>query len=216
MATRRSMGLGGEREYGAEDDQGMGVDLSGLGSFQSPDSGGGMLGQPNDMGVYPPGTSPAELGGAVREAPSIDRLPAVKEDDMPGNTDRSRDLAGPSATPNTFGLPQGVSANEGTFSGVPNYGNSMETPQTSRTPSLATGSVSNAIPESGTNSGPMRRSASSPSIYGESRNPTMFGRADGLLGGGKGLVGEQEHSGPISPTDMMQKLVQLFRMRGES
>lgn len=232
MATRRSMGIGGERDYSMEDDQGDGFDLGSLGSFQSPDSGGGLMGGPDQNGVFPPGQSPAEMIGAVRESPSIDNAPGAAPPERSideGNTDRGRDLAVPSATPNTFGLPQGVSVNdsmsvqspgvgvnEGMFQGVPNYANSMDTPQASRTPELASGSISNAIPEGGTNSGPTRRSASSPSIYGESRNPTMFGRADGLLGGGKGLVGAAETSGPLSPTDMMQKLVQLFRMRGDA
>lgn len=128
-----------------------------------------------------------------------------------GNTEYARDLAGPRATPNTFGLPKGVSVNDNmTEDGG---GATMDTPSQPSQPMLQNAMVSQGLPASG---GPTRRSASSPSIYGESRSPSLFGRADGLLGGGKGLVGAEETSGPLAPTEMMQKLLQLFRMRGEA
>lgn len=192
--------------------------------FGDDDGLGGLLGgMPNEGG---PG-----IGGIFEDAPPLDIGKILQPPNKPpsdptppdgttlgipayGNTDRPRDLAGPQSTPNTFGLPQGVSVNEGMFSGVPQSGNSMNVPGQSRTPRLSSGNVMNAPPESGTSQGPMRRSASSPSIYGESASPTMFGRAGGLLGGGKGLVGAEESSGPIAPTKMMAKLLQLFRQQG--
>ena len=168
--------------------------------------------------------------------PFVDYQP----DEIAGNTESARELGGgfgpprggpapaPLGTPvgppmgqppggpseDSFGLPQGVSVNEGMFAGVPESGNAMNVPGQSRTPSPTSGMAMNAPPESGTSQGPMRRSASSPSIYGESRNPTMFGRAGGLLGGGKGLVGREESSGPVAPTEMMKKLLALFQQQG--
>lgn len=225
MAVRRSSDQREEQDYGYDD----GNDTRFIGDPNgggSPLMGGGM------------GSGPRidEFGNVVPDFSNDPNFPVPFQDYTPpeisGNTERGVDLKGPQGVPTTsrpapppmnlpMGVsttdsqPQGTNVNDGMFSGVPNYGNTMETPQTSRTPSLASGSVSNAIPESGTNSGPMRRSAVSPSIYGDTTNPTMFGRADGLLGGGKGLVGAQETSGKLTPTDMMAKLVQLFKMRGQ-
>ena len=213
MARRRSDD-GLQDDFGQEDD--------GLGGLL----GGGSLGTPVGPNEGGPG-----IGGVFEQLPNI-KVPGTRPPDDPlgpldpdesgpiGNTERPRDLAGPNATPNTFGLPEGVSVNDGMFSGVndgmfsgvPKSGNAMNTPAQPRTPQLSSGNVMNAPPESGNSQGPMRRSASAPSIFGEKRGgQTMFGRADGLLGGGKGLVGAEESSGPIAPTEMMMRLLQMFR-----
>ena len=135
--------------------------------------------------------------------PRLIGVPGEDESGEYGNTDKARDLT-KQLTPNTFGLPHGVSTTESMFG-------SIDTPLSERAPDP----FAPQPPITGmASSGPMRRSASAPSLYGESRSPSLFGRADGLLGGGKGLAGAEESSGPLAPTEMMQKLLQLFRMQG--
>ncbi len=190
---------------------------------------GTMNEEPEDRSTF------AQRDDSLRDLIAGDRqnypIPFVdyQPDEIAGNTERGRDIGGggqgspygpmgggASKQPTSIdmGLPQGVTVDEGMFSGVPEDGNAMNVPGQSRVPSPTSGMAMNAPPESGFSQGPMRRSASSPSIYGESRNPKMFGRAGGLLGGGKGLVGQEESSGPIAPTEMMKKLIQLFQQQG--
>lgn len=211
MAVRRSTDQREEQDYGYDDaaEQRFLGDPGG-GGFQQ--SGGGRV---DEFGNVVP-----DFGGDPNfPTPFVDYTP----EEIAGNTERGVDLKGPAAVPttgrpapaptsgpqNTFGLPQGVSVNEGMFEGVPNSGNTIQAPAMPNTPQTG-GGVMNAIPESGTSTGPMRRSAIAPSIYGESKSPMLAGRADGLLGGGKGISGA-ESSGALQPSEMFQKLLQMFR-----
>lgn len=147
------------------------------------------------------GEKPRDFGPPVK-GPTSDAPPVLPDDVGRGSTTTARELGG--GMPNTIGLPQGVSVNDSM--------GTMDVPGQSRTPSPVAAQPPN--PGFANMEGPRRRSPVSPSIYGETRSPQLFGRADGLLGGGKGLVGAEESSGPIQPTEMFNKLLQLFRRQG--
>lgn len=113
-----------------------------------------------------------------------------------------------------FNLPQGVTVDEGMFSGVESGGNSMASPAMPSEPTPLAMGTQNPIqnpPEGGTNRGPMRRSQQSPSLFAQSNSPMLKGRAGGLLGGGLGSTGGSDASGPLEPTEMFQKLLQMFK-----
>lgn len=131
-----------------------------------------------------------------------------------GSRDRPRDLRPTSQTPPTFGpqmLPQGVTVDDGMFSGVSDPGNAMNVPGQSMTPSPSSGNMSFASPESGTSRGPQRRSQQPSVLYAQPNSPTLAGRAGGLLEGGIGATGLSDRTGPLTPTDMFQRLLQMFR-----
>jgi hypothetical protein len=141
-----------------------------------------------------------------------------------GNTVNPRDLRpampnmiGQAAAPAPFALPQGVSVNDaigddggggGTFA--------QDTPAMPMTPTPGASPqgpvrVSPSMPPRPTSTGsagPMRVSAAPSALFGQSGGASMFGRADGLLGGGRGVVGGDD--GEIEPTEMYRKLLQMF------
>ena len=166
-----------------------------------------------------------ELPLALDPGGLVPRDPA----ELVGNTERGIDLQPPSSTPTTFSpqqpqpkfsLPQGVSVNEGLFSGVPEATRSMDTPAMSMEPSptaairaqpaFAT-PVGPSVAQSSPGRGPQRRSASPSSLYAQGTSPSLSGRAGGLLEGGLGAAGGDEPSGPLQPTEMFQRLLQMFR-----
>jgi len=134
---------------------------------------------------------------------------------MAGNTERGNDInpQSPTSFAPQVELPQGVTVDEGMFSGVPDSGNVMSVPSAAREPnplSAQTPLAPTTAPEGGTMRGPVRRSQQSPSLFAQSNSPNMSGRAGGLMGGGLGAV-SQGGGGAIKPTEMMQKLLELFR-----
>ena len=168
--------------------------------------------------------SPAEGIGAVKE-PTLDEGvnmtgngQPIQGDGSTGSTTTAREM-GPKS-PTTFGLPQGVSVNDSQsddagqshWSHVPEMPNEP-TPMSSQSviPQMGGGAGQAAQPPMmASGEGPQRRSQSSPAIFSEQRGSQLFGRADGLLGGGKGYAGAQEASGPLEPTEMFKKLLQMF------
>ncbi|NBU11822.1 MAG: hypothetical protein EBS84_22960 [Proteobacteria bacterium] len=172
-----------------------------------------------------------DWGGPNFPTPFVDYNP----DEIAGNTERGVDLKGPAAVPTTSKppgmpsmpgappppqLPQGVSVNDSQsddagqshWSHVPEMPNEP-TPMSSQSviPQMGRGAGQAAQPPMmASGEGPQRRSQSSPAIFSEQRGSQLFGRADGLLGGGKGYAGAQEASGPLEPTEMFKKLLQMF------
>jgi hypothetical protein len=220
MATRRSLGLGGERE-----DDGGSDFYDDAGGMQGLLGGGEQGGRVDEFGNNVP-----DFSGPNFPKPFTDYTP----EEIAGNTERGVDLKGPSGIPtrsqtpqapmsmmsspaqeNSMGLPQGVSVNEGMFSGAPDSGYAMDAPAQSAEPNPIAGQLPNptfAQPEGGSTRGPVRRSNSNPAIFAEHRSPMLMGRADGLLGGGKGISGG-ESSGALAPSEMFQKLLQLFKQQ---
>lgn len=201
MATRRMFGAGGERDdedpfvgHGGGD-AGFGGGDGGLsdliGSLGPPDEGGSLM--------PPPSSGPVFQGADA------------------GNTDRGRELAGPGATPNTFGLPQGVIVQpETVFNDTPEYANTFSTPMSQMEPSPVSANhmmPTTATPESGM--GPQRRTSSASQIFdqGNEYGSSLFGgRSQGLEGGGLGVPGTG--AGGPTPTQMMLALLQQLRGSG--
>lgn len=208
---RRSLGLGGKREYG---DEGGGEDVDEFGN-RVPDFSGPNY--PRPFVDY----EPTEVAGNTEPGKPFPGTPTTfgpRTEAPPGPSGPSVSQPGPANTPSenppAFNLPQGVSVNEGMFSGASKAGNSFDTPAMSMEPNPTAEMTPNPAfgqPEGGTSRGPMRRSAQSPAIYAQSATPGLSGRAGGLMGGGLGAVGQGEPSGPISPTEMFQKLLQMFK-----
>lgn len=214
MARRRT----GDDNYGGTEDydDADGGDIGGL-------LGGGFTDGPPQIGsiIEPAPPAPGVIskppaGPVPNEPPTLGIGP--DESGPVGNTERGRDLR--PNTPNTsgpqgggFNLPQGVSVNEGMFNGAP-PGNAMQASAMPMEPNpVAAQSQSPmfAQPESGTSRGPTRRSAQSPAIFAQSSSPNLSGRAGGLLGGGLGATGQGESSGPLNPSALFQKLIQMFQ-----
>lgn len=179
------------------------------------------------LGIPAGGDGDPGIGSVIEPAPAFPpRAPvgveqdngAARGSDKAGNTERGRDL-NPSS-PNTsgpqqggFNLPQGVSVNEGMFGGAP-PGNAMQTPSMSMEPNPVASQTPNPMfsqPESGTNRGPQRRSPQAPAIFAQGNSPGLAGRAGGLMGGGLGATGQGEASGPLNPSALFQKLMQMFQ-----
>ena len=208
MATRRSLGMGGEREddgSGDFDDQGGvdgGIDLL---------AGGG---------VPPVGGGPRidEFGNVVPDFSNDPNFPTpfkdYQPDEIAGNTDTARGMMKSGSAPTSFNLPQGVSVNDAS-SGSHGGTDAIDTPAMPSEPSPVAWQTPNPMSSERplTTGGPQRRSASNPAIFADSRSPMLHGRAGGLMGGGLGATGGSELSGPIAPTAMMQKLLQLFQQQ---
>ena len=213
MAMRRSGARDGEREYDSEPEE--------LGFAGISDSGGDRFGNGRDRPDAFYNLSPEEQQSIID----------LQGGAIAGNTEPGKPFATapttfgprqePTPTPTqsmpsapAFNLPQGVSVDEGMFSGVQSGGNAMATPAMPAEPNPLAMGTQNPIQnpaESGTSRGPMRRSQQSPSLFAQSRSPMLSGRAGGLLGGGLGSTGAGEPSGPLQPTQMFQKLLELFR-----
>ena len=168
-----------------------------------------------------------DMGPSIGITPPQEELPSTGigplnpgevEGGSPGNTERGRDFSPNTPTTSApqaggFNLPQGVSVNEGMFSGAP-PGNAMQTPAMSMEPDPVAAQPPSpmfAQPESGTMRGPQRRSPQAPAIFAQGGSPGLAGRAGGLMGGGLGATGQGEASGPLSPSDLFQKLMQMFQ-----
>lgn len=205
--------MGGERdddpsEYGEDNyDQPVGTGIVDRGSFAVEDPGPtpwqDFITQfnPNDLVPIAGNTEPGKpvprdpTSFAPRQEPTTPLAPAAQTASAP-----------------QFELPQGVAVDEGMFSGLGGGDNSMGTPAVSREPFLSsqTPIAADNPPEGGTSRGPMRRSQQSPSLFAQSNSPNLSGRAGGLMGGGLGSVGA-DSSGPIKPTEMFQKLLEMFK-----
>ncbi|NBR88177.1 MAG: hypothetical protein EBT61_22285, partial [Verrucomicrobia bacterium] len=133
--------------------------------------------------------SPAEGIGAVKE-PTLDEGVNMTGEPMgryvdAGSTTTAREM-GPKS-PNTFGLPQGVSVNDSQsddagqshWSHVPEMPNEP-TPMSSQSviPQMGGGAGQAAQPPmmASPGEGPQRRSQSSPAIFSEQRGSQLFGR----------------------------------------
>lgn len=188
--------------------------------------------QEEDSGIVDSGTGPRvdEFGNVVPDFAGDPNFPTpfvdYKPDEMAGNTERGASFQAGGQTP-TEGvrgpvnapppppqdaLPQGVSVNE-----------TMDTPPQSSEPNPIAWQPANpmssmapsmtGITEGGPlANGPKRRSTVNPQIFAETGNPSLSGRAGGLLAGGMGASGN-EASGPIQPTQMMKKLLQMFSVQ---
>lgn len=215
------MGLGGEREDdGGGDFYDEGGAIQGFG-------GGPRIGAAG-------GTGPRidEFGNVVPDFANDPNFPTPFTDYQPGeiagNSESVFSTKGPGQNPTTsaprqeaFQLPRGVSVEEAMpqqadaiaqpFDG----GNTQNTPPMSMEPAPVSAQTPAPTMNFGAGApqqaGPQRRSAVSPTIFAENRGSQLSGRAGGLLGGGKGFAGAEEASGPIAPTEMFQKLLQMFR-----
>ena len=157
--------------------------------------------RPNDAPTYAPQFELPQ-GVTVQEAMTPDYGPPAMTPDYGWSS--------PSPSPS----PEATPAMPSVFSSVADSGNAMATPAMPSEPSplaLGTQNPIQAAPESGTGSGPVRRSQQSPSLFAQSNSPMLRGRAGGLMGGGMGAVGRSDKSGPLQPTQMFQKLLELFR-----
>lgn len=188
-------GLLGGDDFGGGDGFGVGNDVRDIGDILGGGSGDG-----SKVTVKPPAGEPPDDG-------------LIRGEDRPGSTDTARDRTPPSGSPLVpFGLPQGVTVND-QFTEPASAGSwrpAQPAPAQSIEP--APFSAETGIPP--TVAGPQRRSVPNPAIYGESRGSQLFGNAGGLLGGGIGAVGGSEPSGPLTPTEMFSRLLQLFREQG--
>ena len=195
----------GDDGYGEQDALAEGV--SGLGIDKDPGFGGG-------DGDDDPFKVPIKLPGEGGQDGDVLGPDPETESGGMGSMERGRDLRSPSKTPTTFspqGLPQGVTVDDGMFSGVPDGGNTMDMPGQSFSPSPRSGNLSFAMPESGRRpQGPQRRSASPSVLYSQGNSPTLSGRAGGLLEGGLGASGQSDQTGPLQPTDLFQRLLQMM------
>ena len=197
----------GDDGYGEQDALGEGV---GLGIDKDPGLGDdGDPGDPLKILVKPPGDG-GQDGDVLGPNPEMESGPM-------GSRERARDLRPTSQTPTTFGgLPQGVTVDDGNagsgmFSGVPDGGNTMDMPGQSFAPSPRSGNMSFAMPESGMRpQGPQRRSASPSVLYAQGNSPMLQGRAGGLMEGGLGASGQSDQSGPLQPSDLFQRLLQMY------
>ena len=124
-----------------------------------------------------------------------------------GSRERGRDLRPTSQTPTTFGprgLPQGVTVDDGM-----DAGNTFDAPGQSMTPSPSSGNLSFA-PTAGNPMQPQRRSTQPSVLYSQSNSPTLSGRAGGLMEGGLGASDTTDRTGPLSPSDLFQRLLQMY------
>lgn len=153
------------------------------------------------------------FGGKVPKGPQDIGPDPDTESGPVGSRERPMEMRPTSQTPTSFGprLPQGVTVDDGMFSGVPEFGNAMNAPGQSMTPRPTSGNLSFAPPEGGTSRGPQRRSASSSVLYAQPNSPTLSGRAGGLMEGGMGATGGSDQMGPLTPTELMQRLLQMYR-----
>lgn len=190
----------GEEGYGEQDALAEGV--TGLGIDKDPGMGDG-----GDDPFRVPLKLPGEGG---QDGDVLGPNPETESGPM-GSRERGRDLRPSSQTPPTFGgLPQGVTVDDGMFD-APDGGNAIDMPGQSFTPSPRSGNMSFAMPESGMRpQGPQRRSASPSVLYSQGNSPTLSGRAGGLLEGGLGASGQSDQTGPLQPTDLFQRLLQMF------
>lgn len=209
MATRRQMGLGGERE----DEEEYGI----APGFESD----------NALGLF--GNPPAPAGS--NQAPStIDEMfekegtglpPANAPDQVGpgGSTDRAREL-GPNLAPTQqIQIPQGVTVPERGYEPPTQDVAAMpDSPQ----PSIMGDPAPFSMPDPsslmgggpagyGTRRPPLESSSAASSIFGEDpAGGGLFGSAGGLNEGGIGLPGS---AGPPAPTKMMQALLQALKLR---
>ena len=192
----------GDDGYGEQDALAEGV--TGLGIDKDPGMGDG-----GDDPFRVPLKLPGEGG---QDGDVLGRNPETESGPM-GSLERGRDLRPTGQTPTTFsprGLPQGVTVDDGMFD-APDGGNAIDMPGQSFTPSPRSGNMSFAMPESGMRpQGPQRRSASPSVLYSQGNSPTLSGRAGGLLEGGLGASGQSDQTGPLQPTDLFQRLLQMF------
>lgn len=191
MARRRSADSGDIRE---DDDP----SLSGGGGFGSIfDNGRGF----SDMGP--------NIGSIVEPVPQLPDLPAIA-----GNETTARELGGslfpnrlrpvrqtpsvdqPQAPPTPSGLPIGMTVQDGE--------DTMSTPMMSRAPNPIAAMTPNPVAQQATT----RRVAPS-QLFSDDYGTPMFGRAGGLMGGGQGVM--ESNDGAPSPTEMMKRLLQMFR-----
>lgn len=217
MARRRVEDAYGERE-------GEDTDLTPPSGGQGPMSLADIL----SIGGAVGGDGPPGVGGVVEMAPPLRHRsfgpPDTDTDSDPlGSRESARDLRPPSQTPTTFGppsgrgseLPQGVTVDDdasgGMFSGVGDGGNTLNMPGQSFMPSPSSGNLTFAPPEGGTMRGPQRRSAQPSVLYSQPNSPTLAGRAGGLMEGGLGATGVSDRTGPLQPTELMERLLQMFR-----
>ena len=197
MARRRlDDGMGDEAVRDEEERAGGGL------LEASPGGGGGRV---DEFGNVVPDFT----GDPNYPTPFVDYQP----DEIAGTTERGIDLKGPRQTPTTTGLPQGVSVNDSMGDGY-DGGATQDTPAMPREPSPVAAQSPNPMMANATQGqGPTRRSRVNPAIFGENRNPMLHGRAGGLMGGGLGAVGGGEPSGPLQPSEMFMKLLQLFQQQ---
>ena len=201
MARRR---MPGDDGYGEQDALGEGI---GLGIDKDPSVGDGE-GDPFKIPVKLPGAG-GQDGDVLGPNPETESGPM-------GSRERARDLRPTGQTPNTFaGLPRGVTVDDGMSDGgmfdAPDGGIAMDMPGQSFAPSPRSGNMSFAMPESGMRpQGPQRRSASPSVLYEQGNSPMLQGRAGGLMEGGLGASGQSDQTGPLQPTDLFQRLLQMF------
>ncbi len=174
------------------------------------------LGHDLEQGQPP---SLAELFGAVKEPTSDEGVnmtggllgpPPVRENPSGGNTSTGREMF--DHAPTTTGLPQGMTV-QGDESDGAGYGgggqSAFSTPMMPHEPSPISGMPSN--PE-------VTQRVSSPgatsALFSDASGGTpMFGRAGGLMGGGRGAP-SMDAGGQSTPTQNMLALLRMMRNGG--
>lgn len=153
-----------------------------------------------------------EFGNEIPDFPR-DQYPVPFEDYQPdaiaGDRTSGREMFDHRETtpPTTSGLPRGM-----TVQGEEGYGDggqdSMGTPAQGFSPQPVSGMRANPSMTQRVGHG-----GASSALFSEASGGTpLFGRAGGLMGGGKGVLGMDD--GAPSPTEMMLKLVRAFQNGG--
>jgi len=199
MATRRQIGLDGDREnldygsdfFGGQDDiLGMfGNPPAPAGSNQAPQSDDDLFG--------------LELGAGLTPPPGV-----TQADPSAGSTDRYREL-----TPNQAPTHAPISIPMGATTDAMYEEPSMDVGPLPRepAPSIMDGGAPLSVGEGyGTQRPPLQSSGAASALFGEDDGGGgLFGGAGGLNEGGYGLPGS---GGPPAPTAMMQALLRALKL----